>query len=136
MNIFYILTFSIFIVDYVQGVNQGYRFESKIYSLLKDMNSGTRNMEVTYLLTQNGKGKFFVDIGLDMGLETITAVLSGFTVFSFEPRTESVKNILESLKSKSLSYELVTDFPEWKRRIKSGIDFSKRTSGHGNYIHL
>ena len=46
----------------------------KVFSLLKDFGCGMKNMEVPHLLKGNGGEKFFIDIGLDGGEETVAAV--------------------------------------------------------------
>lgn len=48
-----------------------------------------------------------IDIGLDQGHETLAAAESGFTVFAFEPRSESISAVVKSLAAKNISFEIV-----------------------------
>lgn len=80
-----------------------------VSSLLKDLNCGQANLEVPHFLSipNFGARRVMVDVGLDEGKETIEAVRSGFTVFSFEPRVESVEAVAASLDAQGLDYQLV-----------------------------
>ena len=82
-----------------------------IFPLFKDFGCGSGNMQVPNLLKgKDGKGKFVIDIGLDKGAETFAAVESGFTVFSFEPRKDSISEVTKRLERAGMSFEHIQDF--------------------------
>jgi hypothetical protein len=91
------------------------RYHYKIHSLLKDLNCGADNQEVPHFLTikQEGTPKFVVDIGLNDGKETIAAAKSGYILFSFEPRKESIDAVAAALSLEGIKYEFV-DLEKWK----------------------
>jgi len=49
----------------------------------------------------------FVDIGVAEGAETIAAALSGYVVYGFEPRLDSIHAVAKKLKERGLQFEVV-----------------------------
>jgi len=86
-----------------------YREGSGVSSLLKDLGCGMANMEVPHFLTLPGFGanRVMVDVGLNEGKETIAAVKSGFTVYSFEPVEEFVVQVAADLEQEGLDFQRI-----------------------------
>lgn len=59
----------------------------------------------------SGIRRTFVDIGLKDGRETVAAVASGYTVYSFEPVPTHCRETMSALKEQHLDYHLVQLHP-------------------------
>ena len=79
--------------------------------MFKMFGGGMGNMVSAPFLTRNqidfvgrsGASKIVIDIGVLDGAEAAQAVTKGFTVFSFEPISESITRILQTFEARNLS---------------------------------
>lgn len=81
--------------------------ELGVSSLLKDMSCGFGNMEVPPFLLRNGEHRVVIDVGLNMGEESIAAAKSGFIVYAFEPISEFVAKVIQKLEAEGIDYHCV-----------------------------
>lgn len=76
-----------------------------VSSLLKDFGCGFENMIVpSFLNSGDGQHRVMVDIGLNMGEETLAAAKSGFIVYAFEPVSNFVDHVIGRLESENILY--------------------------------
>eukprot|EP00979_Chaetoceros_neogracilis_P014308 scaffold4563_cov222-Chaetoceros_neogracile.AAC.2 len=74
----------------------------QIFPLLKELNSGWKNLQVPPLLHKNatGMGALVIDVGLDKGNEFFLAIDNGFEVVGFEPNPQSFPNLAKKCTEK------------------------------------